>query len=211
MLVKSQENYLQLSDILELTGKKDVKTILNELCDQLREYHNKKSKKENVDALEQDVKTKALFFAKVLFEYILSFEPKFPVPDLSSTENLDDILNADKDTLDIWGPFLTDIKNLKLSNLFNETNSIVAKRFLHTEYLLYYHLNKTNAFNFPLYFVSYLHMCKNCETFWAQKTTYEENKYNVVCISKESPKGGSYNYRKKESTNNSFLQIRYKK
>ena len=54
-------------------------------------------------------------------------------------------------------------------------------------------------------------MCKNCETFWAQKTTYEENKYNVVCISKEFPKGGIYNYRKKESTNNSFLQIRYKK
>lgn len=119
-VLKAKENYLQLSDILELTGKEGVKDTLNKLYDQLREYHKLKIKKENVDDLEQEVKTKALFFAKVLFEYIHFFNPKFPVPDLSTEENFDDILNADKKTLDIWGSFLTDIKNLKLSNLFME-------------------------------------------------------------------------------------------
>ena len=131
-----------------------------------------------------------------------------PVPDFSNTENLDDILKIDKEYLDYWENFLTSIKNLQFSDLFKGLNN--AKRFLHTEFLLYYHLQKTNAFRFPLCFVSYLHMCKNCEFFWAQKTTYEEGKYNVICISKQAPEGVTYLSRKKEEVNNSFLQIRYK-
>ena len=209
-VLDADERYLQLADILQLTGMEDVKQRLINLEEQLNLYHKLKGQgKEISQELEEGVKTEALFFTKVLFTYIKYFATSYlPVPDFSNTENLDDILNIDKQFLAYWKNFLTPIKNLKLSNLFRGQNN--ANRFLHTEFLLYYRLQKTDSFSFPLYFVSYLHMCKNCETFWAQKTTYEEGKYNVICISKKEPESGIHTKRKKEEVNNSFLQIRYK-
>lgn len=208
-VLNADEKYLQLANILQLTGIENIEKRLEDLYNILEQYHKLKSRREITQEFEMKAKTEALFFTKVLFTYIKYFEISYlPVPDFSNTKNLDDILNIDKKYLDYWRKILTSIKNLQLSNLFREQNN--ASRFLHTEFLLYYHLKKTNAFNFHLYFVSYLHMCKNCETFWAQKTTYEEGKYNVICISKQAPKSGPYAVRKKEEVNNSFLQIRYK-
>ena len=210
-VIEADEKYLQLADILQLTGIKDIKKRFEDLYNILEQYHKLKSRREITQDLEMKAKTEALFFTQVLFTYIKYFETSYlPVPDFSNTENLDDILNIDKKYLDYWKNFLISIKDLKLSNLFTGQNN--ANQFLHTEFLLYYHLQKTGSFNFPLYFVSYLHMCKNCETFWAQKATYEKDKYNVICISKREPESGTYTkkQRNKGIVNNSFLQIRYK-
>ena len=212
-VIEADEKYLQLADILQLTGVKDIKKRFEDLYNILEQYHKLKSRREITQDLEMKAKTEALFFTQVLFTYIKFFEISYlPVPDFSNTENLDDILNIDKKYLDYWEKFLTSIKDLKLSNLFTGQNN--ANQFLHAEFLLYYHLQKAGSFNFPLYFVSYPHMCKNCETFWAQKTTYEKDKYNVICISKEDPKSGTYTKKQRNEKmgkmrNNSLLQIRY--